>query len=251
MIPGCTAALVSGASKGIGRACALKLARRGYNVAVNYLRDELGALRTVELINELGRKGKALRCDVSSFESARQLVEETENEVGSLGVLVCNAGITRDGLLMRMPEEDWDTVLTVNLKGVFNLCKWASRAMMKRKAGRIINISSVVALTGNIGQVNYCASKAGIIGLTRALAKELSRYSITANVVAPGYILTDMTGNLPDHIKEKIIGAIPLKRFGVTQDVADAVGFLASPQASYITGHVMPVDGGMSLGSLT
>lgn len=244
-------ALVTGASRGIGRACALELAGRGFSVGVNYARDEEGAAETVSLVTHIGGTAASFRADVSSHEESRLLVAACEDTLGPLAVLVANAGITRDSLLMRMSEEDWDTVVETNLKGVFNVAKWAARSMMRRKSGRIISVSSVVALTGNVGQANYCASKAGVIGLTRALARELSRYSITANAVAPGYIETRMTGGLPEDAKTRLVSGIPLGRSGTPEDVSSAVGFLASREASYITGQVLAVDGGMSLGAIT
>jgi len=243
--------LVTGASRGIGRACSVELARAGWDVAVNYSRDEEGAIETARLVRSLGRRASLFRGDVSSHEESRVLIENVERELGPLDVVVLNAGITKDGLLMRMSEEDWDRVLDVNLKGVYNVAKWAARAMMRRRSGRIIAISSVVALTGNIGQANYCASKAGIIGFVRALARELSRYGITANVVAPGYIQTDMTEHLPNEVKENLTRSIPLGRLGTPEDVASAVSFLAGKGSAYITGQVLPVDGGMSMGALT
>ncbi|HHW27431.1 MAG TPA: 3-oxoacyl-[acyl-carrier-protein] reductase [Firmicutes bacterium] len=243
--------LVTGASRGIGRACSVELARAGWDVAVNYSRDEEGAIETARLVQSLGRRASLFRGDVSSHEESRVLIENVERELGPLDVVVLNAGITKDGLLMRMSEEDWDRVLDVNLKGVYNVAKWAARAMMRRRSGRIIAISSVVALTGNIGQANYCASKAGIIGFVRALARELSRYGITANVVAPGYIQTDMTEHLPNEVKENLTRSIPLGRLGTPEDVASAVSFLAGKGSAYITGQVLPVDGGMSMGALT
>jgi len=243
--------LVTGASRGIGRACSVELARAGWDVAVNYSRDAEGAIETARLVQSLGRRASLFRGDVSSHEESRVLIENVERELGPLDVVVLNAGITKDGLLMRMSEEDWDRVLDVNLKGVYNVAKWAARAMMRRRSGRIIAISSVVALTGNIGQANYCASKAGIIGFVRALARELSRYGITANVVAPGYIQTDMTEHLPNEVKENLTRSIPLGRLGTPEDVASAVSFLAGKGSAYITGQVLPVDGGMSMGALT
>ena len=245
------AALVTGASRGIGRACALELAKKGLSLAVNYSRDAEGAAQTVSMIESAGGKAQVFMADVSSHEDAKRLVAEVESALGPLEVLVANAGITRDSLLMRMSEEAWDAVIDTNLKGVFNVAKWAARSMMRHKSGRIVTLSSVVALTGNLGQANYCASKAGVIGLTRALSRELSRYNITVNAVAPGYIETGMTGELPMDAKEKLLGGIPLKRAGTPQDVASAVGFLAGEGASYITGLVLTVDGGMSLGANT
>ena len=178
-------ALVTGASRGIGRACAVELARNGFDLAVNYLADQAGALETVRLVGEAGGRAVVLQCDVSIHDAARQLVLRSEEQLGPVEVLVCNAGITRDALLMRMSEDDWDHVIYTNLKGVYNVTKWAVRSMARRRSGRIVNISSVVALRGNPGQSNYAAAKAGIIGFTVSLAKEVARYGITANVVAP------------------------------------------------------------------
>ncbi|MGI6620342.1 MAG: 3-oxoacyl-[acyl-carrier-protein] reductase [Bacillota bacterium] len=241
-------ALVTGASRGIGRACAVELARNGFDLAVNYLADQAGALETVRLVGEAGGRAVVLQCDVSIHDAARQLVLRSEEQLGPVEVLVCNAGITRDALLMRMSEDDWDHVIYTNLKGVYNVTKWAVRSMARRRSGRIVNISSVVALRGNPGQSNYAAAKAGIIGFTVSLAKEVARYGITANVVAPGYISTDMTDNLPPDVKEALEGQIPLGRPGTPEEVAYAVAFLSSPQAGYITGQVLPVDGGLSSG---
>jgi 3-oxoacyl-[acyl-carrier protein] reductase len=245
------AALVTGASRGIGRACALELAKRGFSVAVNYSRDAEGAAATVSAITDAGGRAAAFAGDVSSHDAAKQLIASVEGSLGPLEVLVANAGITRDALLARMSEEDWDAVIDTNLKGVFNVAKWAARSMMRRKSGRIVTLSSVVALTGNMGQANYCASKGGVIGLTRALARELSRYNITVNAVAPGYIDTGMTGELPEEAKARLLSGIPLGRAGKPEDVASAVGFLSSKEAAYITGLVLTVDGGMSLGANT
>lgn len=244
-------ALVTGASRGIGRACAVALSKTGLSVAVNFSKDAAGAAETVSMIEAAGGTAKPFQADVSSHEEAKRLVEDAERDLGPLQVLVANAGVTRDSLFMRMSEEDWDLVIDTNLKGVYNVAKWASRSMMRRKSGRIVTISSVVALTGNIGQANYCASKAGVIGLTRALSRELSRYGITVNAVAPGYIETMMTSGLPEDAKARLASGIPLGRVGSPEDVAYAVGFLASGEASYITGHVLAVDGGMSLGAVT
>ncbi len=246
-----TVCLITGASRGIGRACALELAGQGFHVAVNYRRDVEGAKDTVRLVESLGSRASLFQGDVSSHEEAKSLIESVEKELGPIDVLVLNAGITKDALLIRMNEEDWDRVLEINLKGVYNVAKWAARSMMRRKSGRIIAVSSVVALTGNAGQANYCASKAGVIGFVRALARELSRYGITANAVAPGYIQTDMTENLPQGAKENLAVAIPLGRLGTPEDVASAVGFLAGKNSAYITGQVLSIDGGMSMGALT
>ena len=246
-----TVCLITGASRGIGRACALELAGQGFHVAVNYRRDVEGAKDTVRLVESLGSRASLFQGDVSSHEEAKSLIESVEKELGPIDVLVLNAGITKDALLIRMNEEDWDRVLEINLKGVYNVAKWAVRSMMRRKSGRIIAVSSVVALTGNAGQANYCASKAGVIGFVRALARELSRYGITANAVAPGYIQTDMTENLPQGAKENLAVAIPLGRLGTPEDVASAVGFLAGKNSAYITGQVLSIDGGMSMGALT
>lgn len=246
-----TVCLITGASRGIGRACALELAGQGFHVAVNYRRDVEGAKDTVRLVESLGSRASLFQGDVSSHEEAKSLIESVEKELGPIDVLVLNAGITKDALLIRMNEEDWDRVLEINLKGVYNVAKWAARSMMRRKNGRIIAVSSVVALTGNAGQANYCASKAGVIGFVRALARELSRYGITANAVAPGYIQTDMTENLPQGAKENLAVAIPMGRLGTPEDVASAVGFLAGKNSAYITGQVLSIDGGMSMGALT
>ncbi len=241
-------ALVTGASRGIGRACAVELARNGFDIAVNYVADEAGALETVRLVEQAGGRAVALQCDVSNHDDAKRLVQRSEEQAGPIEVLVGNAGITRDALLMRMSEDDWDQVVNINLKGVYNVTRWAARSMARRRRGRIINISSVVALRGNPGQANYAAAKAGVIGFTLSLAKELAKYGITANVVAPGYISTDMTQNLPLDVKRAFMRQIPLGRPGTPAEVAYAVAFLSSPQAGYITGQVLPVDGGLSSG---
>lgn len=235
------AVVVTGASKGIGNAVALEFAKKGANVVVNYRSSE--PTKLIEEINALGVKALAVKADVSDFEQAKSVVETCINEFGNLDVLVNNAGITKDTLIMRMSEEDFDSVIKTNLKGAFNMIKHASKFMIKAKRGSIINMSSVVGLTGNMGQANYAASKAGIIGLTYSAAKEFALRGITCNAIAPGFIKTDMTDVLSDSVKEKILENIPLKRFGQPEEVARLAVFLAENR--YITGQVMNIDGGM------
>ena len=240
-------ALVTGGSRGIGRAIALELARQGADVAVNYARNTEAATQVVAEIETLGRSAVALPADVGDFDQAAALVEAAIEALGRLDVLVNNAGITRDTLLLRMQEADWDEVLRVNLKGVFNTSKAAVRSMMRQRAGRIINISSVSGLMGQVGQANYSAAKAGMIGLTKSMAREFAARGITVNAVAPGLITTDMTAALDEELREQMRSLIPLGRFGVAEDVAHVVAFLASDAAAYITGAVLPVDGGLSM----
>ncbi len=238
-------ALVTGASRGIGREIACTLAREGMFVIVNYNGSEEKARETVELIRKAKGQGRAFRCDVSDFEAVGAMTAEVVRELGRLDVVVNNAGITRDGLIMKMREEDYDRVLDTNLKGTFNMIRHVSRQMLKQKSGRIINISSVSGRLGNAGQTNYSASKAGVIGLTKAAARELASRGITVNAIAPGFIETEMTGVLSDVQREMIRNQIPLGRMGTVRDVAETAAFLASERAAYITGQVISVDGGM------
>ena len=240
-------ALVTGASRGIGRQIALTLAAQGAAVIVNYNGSAAKAEEVVEEIEKAGGKAEAIQCNVSVFESCKSMMEDIVSRYGRLDILVNNAGITRDNLIMKMSEEDFDAVIQTNLKGVFNCIKHISRQMIKQKAGRIINISSVSGVLGNAGQANYCAAKAGVIGLTKCMARELASRGITVNAVAPGFIRTDMTDVLKDNVKEAIIATIPMKTFGETEDVANTVAFLASDAARYITGQVISVDGGMAM----
>ena len=240
-------ALVTGASRGIGRHIALSLAEAGADVAVNYAGNEAKAQEVVDEIKSLGRRAFAVRANVASFAEVEAMVRQVTKEFGRLDILVNNAGITRDNLLMRMKEDDWDAVIETNLKGVFNGVKAVSRTMMKQRSGRIINLSSVVGVMGNAGQANYAASKAGIIGLTKSAARELASRGITVNAIAPGFIETDMTAKLEEETQKQLISQIPLGRLGQPQDVARVVRFLASDDAAYITGQTLHVDGGMAM----
>ncbi len=238
-------ALVTGASRGIGRAIALDLARKGADVVVNYAGNAALAEEVVGMIQEMDRKSMAIQADVANREQVEAMIATTIKEFGALHILVNNAGITRDQLILRMKEEDWDRVLDTNLKGAFHTIKAVTRQMMKQREGRIINISSVVGVAGNAGQINYSASKAGLIGLTKTAARELAARNITVNAVAPGYIESDMTDQLSDEIKNELFKQIPLGRLGKPEDVSALVTFLASDAASYITGQVFHVNGGM------
>ena len=238
-------ALVTGASRGIGRQIAKTLAAKGAFVIVNYNGSAAKAEEIVKEIQAAGGNGQAVQCNVSDFESCKEMLDAVVKEHGRLDILVNNAGITRDNLLMKMSEEDFDAVIQTNLKGVFNCTRHIARQMLKQKSGRIINISSVSGVLGNAGQANYAASKAGVIGLTKSAAKELASRQITVNAIAPGYIDTDMTAVLSDSVKESVQSSIPLKRMGTAQDIAQAAVFLASDKASYITGQVLSVNGGM------
>lgn len=238
-------AIVTGAGRGIGKAIALQFASLGAKVVINYRSSISQVEELLKTIQENGGEAIAIRADISKEEEAKKLIEEAVSHFGRIDILVNNAGITKDNLLMRMSEEDFDSVLDINLKGTFFCTKSASKIMLKQKSGKIINISSVVGLTGNIGQANYAASKAGVIGMTKAVARELASRGITVNAVAPGFIESDMTDQLSDKIKEATLANIPLKRYGYASEVAQTVSFLASEAANYITGQVISVDGGM------
>ena len=240
-------AVVTGGSRGIGRAVCLELARRGAHVALCYAGNEAAAKETVAACEAEGARAMAVRCDVSDESQVKALMDAALKEFGRIDILVNNAGITRDGLLLRMKEEDLDRVLEVNLKGVFHCMKLAARGMSRRRWGRIISMSSVVGLHGNAGQVNYAASKAGVIGMTKSLAKELGGRGVTVNAIAPGFIDTDMTAVLPEEVRGKLLASIPLGRLGRPEDVARTAAFLAGPGGDYITGQVISVDGGMGI----
>lgn len=240
-------AIVTGASRGIGKEVALTLAGEGATVIVNYMGSEDKALEVVKEIEEKGGKAEAVQCDVSAFDKAAELMTYVIGKYGRVDILVNNAGITRDNLLMKMSEEDFDAVLNINLKGTFNCMKHVSRQMLKQKSGRIINMSSVSGVLGNAGQANYSASKAGVIGLTKSVARELASRGITVNAIAPGFIQTEMTDVLSDAVKAAVLEQIPMKQFGTTGDITEMVVFLASEKGRYITGQVMCIDGGMAI----
>ena len=240
-------ALVTGASRGIGRVIALALAERGAFVIVNYSGSEQMANETVKEIHVVGGRGIAYQCNVADYLACGEMITTLVKEYKHIDILVNNAGITRDNLLVKMSEEDFDTVVDVNLKGCFNTMKHLSRQLLKQRSGKIINITSVSGIMGNPGQANYCASKAGVIGLTKSVARELGSRGITVNAIAPGLIETEMTEKLPEAVKEAMLGQILLKRMGQAKDVAEVVAFLASDAAGYITGQVINVDGGMAL----
>ena len=238
-------AIVTGASRGIGAAVAKKLAKLNATVIVNYQGSRERAEAVCEDIKADGGKAVAYQCDVSDFNACQKFIKDIVAEYRTIDILVNNAGITRDGLIMAMSEESFDSVINTNLKGTFNCVKFTSRFMIKQRSGKIINMSSVSGIMGNAGQANYSASKAGVIGLTKAAARELASRNINVNAIAPGFIETDMTEVLPDNVKESAVGNIPLGRFGKPEDIANAVAFLASPASDYITGQVISVDGGM------
>ena len=238
-------AIVTGASRGIGRAVALKLAQAGAKVVINYAGNVKAAEEVLESITHLNGEAILIQGDVSKASDVSDLIKQTIERFGRIDILVNNAGITRDNLLMRMKEDDWDAVLNTNLKGVYHCTKAVAKIMMKQRYGKIVNMTSVVGVTGNAGQSNYAAAKAGVIGFTKSMAKELASRNITVNAVAPGFIATDMTKDLPDTVKEAMAGEIPLARLGQPDDIGNAVLFLASDFSSYITGQTLHVDGGM------
>lgn len=241
-------ALVTGGSRGIGRAISLRLAGMGAQVAVNYVSNPVAAQETVALIESGGGKALLSRFDVADSAQVQTALDALIEQCGGIDILVNNAGITRDGLLMKMKEEAWDQVLDTNLKGAFTCIKAVSRVMMKRRWGRIVNVGSVIGFSGNAGQANYAAAKAGLIGLTRSVARELASRSITVNGVAPGYIDTDMTSDLLPEVKAKVLAEIPQGTMGTAEDVAAAVGYLVSEEARYVTGQFIHVNGGMFMG---
>ncbi|WP_434121458.1 3-oxoacyl-[acyl-carrier-protein] reductase [Salinicoccus roseus] len=241
-------ALVTGASRGIGRSIALKLGKVGYTVIVNYSGSKDRAEAVVSEIEEAGGSAEAVQCQVQNFDEVKAMVKQITDTHGSIDLVVNNAGVTKDNLLMRMKEAEWDQVVDVNLKGTFNVIQNVARPMIRQKGGRIINISSIVGSLGNAGQTNYVASKAGIDGMTKSVARELAPKGITVNAVAPGFIESDMTDVLSDDVKSQMLAQIPLNHFGNTDDIAETVAFLASGSARYITGQTIHVNGGMYMG---
>lgn len=240
-------AVVTGASRGIGRSVAIALAKEGATVIVNYNGSVQKAEEVVNEIVSAGGKAEAYQCNVADFSQTEEFIKKIISVYGKIDILVNNAGITKDGLIMKMSEQDYESVLDINLKGAFNCIRHVTRQMMKQRFGRIINMSSVSGVMGNAGQANYCASKAGLIGLTKSVAREIATRGITVNAIAPGFIDTEMTDILSDKVKEMAIEQIPMKRFGSTEDVTNAVIFLASDRAGYITGQVLCIDGGMAM----
>ena len=240
-------AVVTGGSRGIGLAIATKLAQGGANIAILYVGDESEGIKAKEELSQYGTKVEQYFCDVSDFEASQKVVEQVIEEFGGIDFLINNAGITRDKLILNMDEKDFDAVIGVNLKGTFNMIKHTYKHFMKKRFGRIVSTSSIVGLNGNAGQANYSASKAGIIGLTKSVAKELAGRGVTANAVAPGYIGTDMTNVLSDKVKDAMKAQIPAKRIGTPDDVANVVAFLCSDEAAYVTGEVIRVDGGLAM----
>ena len=240
-------AVVTGGSRGIGLAIATKLAKEGANIAILYVGDENEGIKAKEELSQYGTKVEQYFCDVSNFEESKKVVDKVIEEFGSIEILVNNAGITRDKLVLNMDEKDFDAVINVNLKGTFNMIKHTYKHFMKKRYGRIVSTSSVVGIMGNAGQANYSASKAGIIGMTKSVAKELAGRGVTVNAVAPGYIGTDMTNALSDKVKDAMKAQIPAKRIGTPEDVANVVAFLCSDDAAYVTGEVIKVDGGLAM----
>ena len=240
-------AVITGASRGIGKCIATKFAKEGANVVINYRNNEEEALKVKQELEDLGSQVLVVKADVSELEQAENLIKEAKKEFGRVDILVNNAGITKDNLIIRMKEEDFDSVIKTNLKGAFNCLKAVTPIMLKQKYGKIVNMASVVGVVGNPGQVNYCASKAGLIGMTKSLAKEIGSRNITVNAIAPGFIDTDMTKILSDDQKKKILSQIPLNKFGNVEDIANVALFLGSENSNYITGQVIHVVGGMAM----
>ena len=237
-------AVITGATKGLGKQIALELAKDGFEIVINYRTENDSLAQMVEEINKT-TKAYTFKADISNFDEAKALIDFAASETGKIDLLVNNAGITNDKLLVRMSEEDFSKVIDINLKGTFNCIRHASRLMMKQKFGRIVKISTVIGLIGNVGQANYAASKAGVIGLTKSAAREMAPYSVTVNAIAPGFIKSDMTDKLTDEIKDNIKSSIPMRKIGEPKDVANLVKFLANDETGYITGQVINVDGGM------
>ncbi len=238
-------AIITGAGRGIGKTIAMKLSEMGANIVINDIPISADADKTAEEINNNGRNAIVIKGDVRNTEDVQEVVKGAMDRFGSVDILVNNAGITRDTLIMKMSEKDWDDVLDINLKGAFNCIKSVTRIMMKQRSGTIINVASVVGVMGNAGQANYASSKAGLIGLTKSVAKELAPRGITCNAIAPGFIQSDMTDKLTESVKEQYMSNIPLRRFGTPDDVGNVVAFLASESANYITGQVLHIDGGL------